>query len=500
MLAGIPNYNCIARRCTPHAVSPMQPTPAQGPRPGSRGPPLTAEQPRKQTELLGGFATVLSTMALSEPLTAEQLWYACIHGDLDQVEAHHALRGDLNLRSNDGRWVGVTGLMAAVRKGQQAMVAWLVRAPGIEIDAQDNEGRTALHWAAKFRRAGCVPVLLEAGADARIKNEDGKTALEMALFASYEATEKGEPLAIPDELYEACRRGYFDQVKTYHALGGDFSLRPSREDGMTPLMPAVGNCQSRGSGWEHNGPSPAMLAWLVRAPGIEINAQDNEKGWTALHWAAWANQTGCIVSVLLAAGADARIKDKRGKLAHEVAQDYNHLELVPVLERAAVGLPFSASDEQLERTQRALQAVTMQAATQKAHEALPTRAQWEREAVCRAEQAAKQKGGALTSASAYATNAAQSAAADGQARAEADVATAVQAVVTHFVHATQDLQAVYAECCHGLVATDKELRAELAAKDERLKDLERSMRHVEEEGVPPARQSKGGCCGGRPAR
>ena len=84
--------------------------------------------------------SVLSTMALSKPLTARALWFACRHGEIEKVKAHGALGGDLNLRH-----YGETGLMAAAGEGQRDVVEWLVRAPGIEIDAQDDDGDTALH-------------------------------------------------------------------------------------------------------------------------------------------------------------------------------------------------------------------------------------------------------------------------------------------------------------------------------------------------------------------
>ena len=73
-------------------------------------------------------------MALSKPLNARQLYWACYQGKIEKVKAHGALGGDLNLRAGANQ----TGLMGAAYGGQRDVVEWLVRAPGIEIDAQDG--------------------------------------------------------------------------------------------------------------------------------------------------------------------------------------------------------------------------------------------------------------------------------------------------------------------------------------------------------------------------
>eukprot|EP01043_Picozoa_sp_COSAG02_P092724 COSAG02_NODE_29311_length_571_cov_3.413136_2_plen_158_part_01 len=116
-------------------------------------------------------------MPLSKPLNGSGLYSACYDGEIEKVKAHGALGGDLNLRGGIGNG---TGLMVAARRGRRDVVEWLVRAPGIEIDAQDDWGSTALHDAAANGEADCVLVLLEAGASALLKGGDGRTALELA--------------------------------------------------------------------------------------------------------------------------------------------------------------------------------------------------------------------------------------------------------------------------------------------------------------------------------
>eukprot|EP01043_Picozoa_sp_COSAG02_P002731 COSAG02_NODE_65_length_42645_cov_26.951934_1_plen_360_part_10 len=123
--------------------------------------------------------SVLSTMPLSKPLNGYGLYDACYHGEIERVKAHGALGGDLNLRAG-ALYGNSTGLMGAAGGGQRDVVEWLVRAPGIEIDAQNGSGSTALHFAANNGKADCVLVLLEGGASALLKDKEGRTALKVA--------------------------------------------------------------------------------------------------------------------------------------------------------------------------------------------------------------------------------------------------------------------------------------------------------------------------------
>jgi len=53
-------------------------------------------------------------------------------------------------------------------------------AAGVAMDARDQAGNTALHWAAGFGCVACVPLLLNAGADPVARRLDGGTPLHRA--------------------------------------------------------------------------------------------------------------------------------------------------------------------------------------------------------------------------------------------------------------------------------------------------------------------------------
>ena len=48
---------------------------------------------------------------------------------------------------------------------------------GADVNAKDNDGKTALHWAAWDGKVDITTFLIEKGADVGAKDENGKTAL-----------------------------------------------------------------------------------------------------------------------------------------------------------------------------------------------------------------------------------------------------------------------------------------------------------------------------------
>lgn len=104
-------------------------------------------------------------------------------GDLEQVRILVKMGVDVNAKDKDGR----TALMGASLWGHLEVVKYLI-ANGANANVSDNYGNTALMNAASgvhFARGGhleIVKYLIAKGADINAKDKSGKTALMWALI------------------------------------------------------------------------------------------------------------------------------------------------------------------------------------------------------------------------------------------------------------------------------------------------------------------------------
>lgn len=70
-------------------------------------------------------------------------------------------------------------LMVSKTKQNEALVRMLLDA-GVEVNATDCYGCTALHYACEMKNQSLIPLLLEAHADPTIKNKHGESSLDIA--------------------------------------------------------------------------------------------------------------------------------------------------------------------------------------------------------------------------------------------------------------------------------------------------------------------------------
>lgn len=155
-------------------------------------------------------------------------------------------------------------LVEAVQNDDPAAVAALLRKK-VDVNAQEDDGATALAWAAVRCNPQVATLLLHAGANPNLRNEQGIGPLYLAIANGSEAL-----------------------VRLLLEKGADPNL--ARDGGETPLMTATRLGQIR-----------VMRILLER--GAEVNAREKKFGQTALMWAAGHPDA---VRLLIARGADTR--------------------------------------------------------------------------------------------------------------------------------------------------------------------------------------------------
>jgi len=101
----------------------------------------------------------------------------CMHGSISFVQRLAATADVHALEKGSNR----SGLHKAAFWGHINLVQYLVTELKINVNLQDNAGDTALHDAARFGHVEIIGFLLANGADKTIKNNEGRTARDVAL-------------------------------------------------------------------------------------------------------------------------------------------------------------------------------------------------------------------------------------------------------------------------------------------------------------------------------
>jgi hypothetical protein len=162
---------------------------------------------------------------------------------------------------------------------------------GADVNAQNNNGWTALIWAARYNNILAIRALLAAGADLSIQTNIGNTALMVAAY-----------------------NNNTEAIGALLAASADVSTQNNFGD--MALMVAA----NRGNAF-------AISALL--AAGADVNAQNND-GETALIVAAIHDNIHAI-QALLAGGADINAKNNTGDTALSIAERYGYTEIADLL-------------------------------------------------------------------------------------------------------------------------------------------------------------------------
>jgi len=215
---------------------------------------------------------------------------------------------------------GNTALLKAARLGENDVVDLLLSVDA-DIHHQNLAGSTALLQAATMSRRRTLAMLLEHGAAVNIANRRGVTPL---LAAAYNGNERilelllaagadPKPLDATGKsaLVYAAARGFPRVVLRLLRAGVDANTR--HDHSLTALMWAAGHT--------NDVPVTEGLATvrLLLEHDAGVNLVD-DRGRTALMIAAERGHAE-VVAALLAAGADATVRDAEGKTALDLASD-----------------------------------------------------------------------------------------------------------------------------------------------------------------------------------
>jgi ankyrin repeat protein len=202
---------------------------------------------------------------------------------------------------------------------------------GLNINAADDNGRTALFYAAQFERIILLQRLLSSyGALVDVKDKSGRTALSYAVQRnSYRSTEllleAGAEIALEDDqgrspLFYAVEAGNCAATVRLvrHMKDGNPALLLAGQMGRTKIESKLMTLEASITNWDngilqklllrsaHSGRDD-MVRPLVQAHGVEVDTQDAD-GRTPLSLAAERGHCN-IVRILSKSGANRELKD-----------------------------------------------------------------------------------------------------------------------------------------------------------------------------------------------
>ncbi|PNP81238.1 hypothetical protein FNYG_05270 [Fusarium nygamai] len=238
------------------------------------------------------------------PEDTSPLAEAATYGHADVVQALISI-GLVDVNTVLARLYERTALMAVVEYGRveyESATQVLLSSPGIDVNFQDRNGRTALMLAASGGTVGMVKLILAAGGNPNIQDNKGNTALSYARNVEKFKALLKDPGIKPDlpsnvgrtALSIAVEAGEIDYVSTL--LASD-DINPDARDihGRSPLLWVFGKNALEDSSKKEE--RKAILKQLLRIPDVDPNAEDHE-GFTPLLLAIMSHQGHEYVEVL----------------------------------------------------------------------------------------------------------------------------------------------------------------------------------------------------------
>ncbi len=132
-----------------------------------------------EAALIKAELSKLPKVSAGSPEAQAQLWEAAQTGNLANAQAALKAGADLNALDTRTNQNGRTALNYAAEKNQAALIQWLVE-HGAEVNRANNTGFTPLHHAAEAGSLAAAEMLLKLGANVKATTQRGATPLMIA--------------------------------------------------------------------------------------------------------------------------------------------------------------------------------------------------------------------------------------------------------------------------------------------------------------------------------
>ena len=196
---------------------------------------------------------------------------------------------------------------------------------GVNLNAQDEKGRTAMYWASRKGHLAFVKFLCERGADMNLKSNDGQSAVNKAIAEGHTSI---AIFMLKHEAADIEQTGKFGQTP----------LSCAAKFGRLTILNLLLKCNADLDAQSAHGDTALHLAaycdkplcvksLLLNKPPLASRNQD-DRG--PLHMAAWGGSNKSVEH-LLNAGAPLEAKDSKGATALALAAFRGHNECVKLL-------------------------------------------------------------------------------------------------------------------------------------------------------------------------
>lgn len=279
--------------------------------------------------------------------------YAVKTGNLTIIRRLIHIGARVNTVDNQGQ----NALIIAVNQRVSPEVMDFLLSCDITLDHQDQEGWSALMYAAKLKSRDIIKLLLKAGADVDRQNGAGETALIIAvmnrgnaelidLFVSYDADVNHIDKNGGFPLHYSLRNRDLTSAGLLVKAGAAVEMHNHK--GMTPLLLEVASnpayevvefliqAGADVNTFDKNGMTPLMYAVqttedvrtlnLIIRSGADVNRRDYLRGQTALMHAVRKTKSEEVILTLLHYGADATMRDDTGKRVVDILEENKALK------------------------------------------------------------------------------------------------------------------------------------------------------------------------------